>query len=665
MIGKYTFGNPLPTGAVTAEVPNIGEIPYFTVREDHSLSLRMGGDMVVYGLGPHVRGLNKRGWIYEAFNVDESSHTEEKRRLYGSHNYLLFDAPKPFGIFVDTPGFVTYDIGYTRYDELTVTVRDGNYVLYVFDADSMQELVKTFRQLTGPSYVPPLWAFGFNQSRWSYPTAADVEEVRRGYREADMPLDMITLDIDYMERYKDFTVDAERFPDFPAFVRKLNQDHIHLVPIIDAGVRAEEGYPVYDECIEKGYECKDKDGQPFYLGVWPGKCVFPDFLNPEAASWFGRQYKVLTDLGIRGFWNDMNEPAIFYSENRLNAVQDELAAYKGKNLDLDAFSEMRSLISTLSHRDDYSREFCHNPDGQPVPNEQVHNLFGFAMTRAAAEGLRELCPEERTLLFSRSTFIGLHRYAGMWYGDNRSWWSQLKLNICQAADANMSGFLYSGADIGGFNGNSTEDLLLRWLAFGIFMPLCRNHTAHNTRHQEFYGFGSTDTFRKLLRLRYSLIPFIYSEVMKAAVNDGMYFKPLAFVFPGDRRAKTIQDQLIVGDSIMIAPVYEQNAAGRYVYLPEPMRLYRMRSVDDYDTEILEAGDHYLDCALNEVLVFVRPGHVLPLTDAGHAQSTYDLDMQALFAYKYDERESVVYEQYLDDGLTRNRDAVRYLKKHVF
>lgn len=663
--GRFIFGTPIPTGAVEIQVPLLDSVPYFRICDNNSLLYHMSDDTVVYGLGPHVRGLNKRGWIYESFNSDESMHSEEKRKLYGSHNYLLIGAGKPFGVFIDTPGLVTFDIGYTHLDELRITVRDGNYTLYVFEAESLTELAKSLRKLTGPSYVPPLWAFGFNQSRWSYFSADEVRKVLSGYRQASMPIDMITLDIDYMDHYKDFTVDQERFPDFENFVQELDHEHIHLVPIIDAGVKAEAGYPVYDECIAGKYFCQREDGSPFYLGVWPGKCVFPDFLNPEAASWFGRKYKTLTELGIRGFWNDMNEPAIFFSESRLKDVLEKLSDFAGKNLDLAAFSEMKSLITTLSNRDDYTREFYHNLNGLRVPNEVVHNLFGFAMSRAAAFELKNMYPNERMLLFSRSSFIGLHRYAGIWYGDNRSWWSQLKLNICQAADANMSGFLYSGADIGGFNGNATEDLLLRWLAFGIFMPLCRNHTALNTRQQEFYRFENTAAFRNLLRLRYAMIPFIYSEVMKAAVNDDMYFKPLSFVYPADRRAKNVQDQLIVGDSIMIAPVYEQNADGRYVYLPESMRLYRMRSVNDYDTEVLETGNHYLACSLNEVLVFVRPGHALPLTDSEHAQSTFDLDMQALFAYKYDDHESIVYEQYLDDCVTWEFNKARYLRKHVF
>ena len=300
--GKHVFGCPISTGAVIADVPGMKDIPYLSVIENNSLLYRMDSDTAVYGLGPHVRGLNKRGWIYESFNTDESLHSEDKRRLYGSHNYLLIDAPEPFGVFIDTPGFVTWDIGYSISDELRITVRDGNYTLYLFEADSLEGLAESLRKLTGPSYVPPLWAFGFNQSRWGYQSAADVEHIIEGYRKADMPFDMITLDIDYMDHYKDFTVDSERFPDFPAFVQKLGQDHIHLVPIIDAGVKAEPGYAVYDECMERGYYCRKADGNPFFLGVWPGRCVFPDFLNPDAAAWFGRQYHTLTDMGIRGFW---------------------------------------------------------------------------------------------------------------------------------------------------------------------------------------------------------------------------------------------------------------------------------------------------------------------------------------------------------------------------
>ena len=664
---KYVFGTPIPTGAVTAEVEQgrAEDIPYFSVSEGNVLNFKMDEDTAVYGLGPNVRGINKRGWVYEAFNTDEVLHVEDRRRLYGSHTYLLIDGKVKFGIFIDTAGFARFDIGYTKSDDLTVTVRDGSFTAYIFEADTLVGLVKELRRLTGSSYAPPLWAFGFNQSRWGYKNEGDIRSVLENYRRLDMPIDMITMDIDYMDRYKDFTVDEERFPDFPAFVSEMNGEHVHLVPIIDAGIKAEEGDPVFDECMKKGYYCKKADGTPFYLAVWPGKCVFPDFMNDDAARWFGDQYKALTDIGIRGFWNDMNEPSIFYSFDRLKFVMDKIGDYKDKDLDVSAFGEMQALVSKISQREDYTKDFCHTVDGELISNEKLHNIFGFKMSKAAAEGLKRLVPEERTLIFSRSSFVGLHRYAGIWYGDNRSWWEHLKLNVRQAAEANMSGFLYSGADVGGFGSDATEDLAMRWLAFGIFSPLFRNHSATGTRDQEFYRFERPDDFRALIRLRYALLPFIYSEFMKAVCNDGMYFKPLSFVYEDDRRAKEVEDELIVGDSILIAPVCEQNKSGRYVYLPEKMRLYRMRSQTDYDTEVMEKGDHYIECALNEVLVFVRPGCVLPLADARNVRSSYDVDFDDLTPLKFDENERVEYIRYFDGGLTNELSFEKFTKKIEF
>lgn len=213
----------------------------------------------------------------------------------------------------------------------------------------------------------------------------------------------------------------------------------------------------------------------------------------------------------------------------------------------------------------------------------------------------------------------------------------------------MCGFLFSGADIGGFGQDCTEDLLMRWAEFGIFTPLFRNHSAEGTRRQEFFRFERKKDFANIVSIRYALLPYIYSELMKAILHDGMYMAPLAFAYPDDRRAAETEDQLLVGQSIMIAPVYRQNAEGRYVYLPERMKLLRMRSPKDYDEEVLEKGDHYIESGLNEVLIFIRPGQVLPV--AKPAQTVEEIDYRSLKYITY-EADPETYEMYNDDGITR-------------
>ena len=655
MITKYTYGNPFQTDAVVQklEVQN-GDVPYFTVaktEEQLQFEYTLENEEKVYGLGENVRGINKRGWIYKSCCADEPNHLEDRTSLYASHNFLVLDGGKEqFGVFFDYPGIITFDVGYTHLNELKITLSEPDADVYIMTGESILDIVKQFRQLIGRSYIPPKWAFGYQQSRWGYMNEADIREVVKGHREKKIPLESIYMDIDYMERFKDFTVNQERFPDFPEFVKEMKAQHIHLVPIIDAGVKVEEGYDVYEEGIEKGYFCKKENGEYFVAGVWPGKVHFPDVLNKEAREWFGNKYQVLLDQGIEGFWNDMNEPSIFFAQDRMDETFDKIAELKDKNLDLDTFQQFTDLVGSLANNTDDFKKFYHNVDGKMVRHDKVHNLFGYNMTRAAGEAFERLSPEKRILMFSRSSYIGMHRYGGIWTGDNKSWWNHLLLNLRMMPSLNMVGILYTGADIGGFGADATEDLVMRWTQLAMFSPLMRNHSAMGTREQEVYRFDHVEEFRKIINIRYGLLAYIYSEYMKSALNSEMYFKPLSFVYTDDEFASQVEDQLLVGDSLMIAPVYNQNAKGRYVYLPEEMAMLRFRGVDDYDTEILPAGHHYVEAGLFEMLVFVRPDKILVLTDGGEYADEVDCDHVKALAFVKTKAEYVWYE---DDGMGKD------------
>lgn len=660
MISRYVYGNCIETGAIP-EKPEIetGSLPFFAVDEEKmTLVYKMGERDRVYGLGENLRGINKRGWIYESKCTDDPIHTEDKRSLYAAHNFIVVDGQEVFGLFVDYPGILSFDIGYTRMEELRIQASDWNLDVYIITGTDVKNIVKQFRTMIGRSYIPPLWAFGYGQSRWGYMNETDVREVVKNYRENQIPLDSVYLDIDYMERYKDFTVNSERFPEFPEFVEEMKKENIHLVPIIDAGVKEEAGYPVYEEGIEKGYFCKKKDGSPFVAAVWPGRALFPDMLNTEARNWFGDHYRFLLNQGIEGFWNDMNEPSIFYTEDRLKSVLEELDTYKGKNLDLDSFFAFQELVTGLSGNAEDYKEFYHDMDGIKIRHDRVHNLFGYNMTKAAGEAFERLVPDKRILMFSRSSYIGMHRYGGIWQGDNKSWWSHLLLNIKMMPSLNMCGFLYTGADIGGFGADTTEELLLRWLAFGIFTPLMRNHAAAGTRDQEAYRFGHKEGFRHIIGMRYRLIPYLYSEYMKAAIRNEMMFRPLAFDYPEDPYAVQVEDQLLVGNELMIAPVYEQNARGRYVYLPEQMKMVRFKEDGTMETEIRKAGHQYIDVALTDVVFFIRPDRLIPLVKPAQCTQEIDFDQFELLSYVKDEMAS--YEYYRDNGYEKDYENPEHI-----
>ena len=664
MIQRFSFGHPFPTQSVVLSLPaESGPVPFLTP-DGTGWRLTLSEQAAVYGLGEMPRGINKRGWHYITNNTDESRHSEDKLSFYGAHNFLLVrDGSTCFGLFVDFPGKVYYDIGYTRHDLFSFHTETPDYDLYLLSGGNENAICKEFRTLIGRSYIPPKWAFGLAQSRWGYKTEEDVREVARQYKEHDLPLDMICMDIEYMQDYADFTVNKERFPDLAKLSADLKAQGIRLVPIIDAGVRIDPNDPTCTEGLEKGYFCKKADGTPFVAAVWPGKAYFADFLRPEVREWFGHKYKALTDCGIEGFWNDMNEPSLFYSPERLRAFLNDMAALREKdNIEQEEFFPrvVGGAMGLMNSPADYA-SFYHEVDGQKVRHDQVHNLYGGSMTRAAGEAFADLRPGQRTLLYSRSSFIGSHRYGGIWLGDNNSSWAQLLANIQMMPSVQMCGFLYSGADLCGFSSDTTPDLALRWLEFGLLTPLMRNHSAVGTRMQEYYRFPEVlPAVRNMIRLRYALLPYLYSEFMKAALENTSYFRPLAFDYPDDPDAREVEDQLLLGEGLMAAPVYIQNAHGRHVYLPEPMKLLRLRAVDDYDEEILPAGHHYIRCALDEVLLFLRPGHIVPV--AQPANNTAELDDASLTLWSFlPNGESAEYRMYRDDGVTTEYEKKEHWK----
>lgn len=645
MIKKYVYGNPFPTDAVVKDIEKAEDkLPFFETDGQGGFTYNLAEDDIVYGLGEQIRGINKRGWQYVSWNYDNPNHHEDTRSLYGAHNFIIISGEVTFGAFFDFAGKVEFDIGYTKRNVMHIKAAKNDLSVYIITGESEKDIVRQIRNIIGRSYIPPLWAFGYGQSRWGYKNEQDIRDVAQQYKAAGIPLDSIYLDIDYMERYKDFTVDKERFPDLEKLVQDMKEQGIHLVPIIDAGVKIEECYDVYEEGVQQNYFCKNADGEDFVGAVWPGRVHFPDFLQPEARKWFGRKYSVLTDMGIEGFWNDMNEPAIFYTEDRLADTCEEIGKLTSGNMGINEYFTFTGMVAGLNgNMGDYDK-FYHNVDGKMVKHSDVHNLYGMNMTRSAFEALQEICPEKRTLFFSRSSFIGAHRYGGIWQGDNKSWWSHILQSMQQLPALNMAGFLFTGSDTGGFGCDTTEDLMLRWLQYSLFTPLFRNHSADGTRNQELYRFDNVNAAAEMIKIRFSLVPYLYSEYLKAALNDEMMFRPLAFDFPEDTMAKQVEDQLLLGNELMIAPVYRQNAQGRYVYLPEEMMIVRMKSRNDCQTEILQKGHHYVDIALDELVFFIRNKKAIPFDKTAENTAKSDIRLTELLGYP-----GSTYELYSDNG----------------
>ena len=649
MIKKYVYGTPFPTDAVVLDVqPSADALPFFETDQQGTFTYSLSENDIVYGLGEQIRGINKRGWQYISWNYDNPNHHEDTRSLYGAHNFIIIHGTVTFGAFFDFAGKIEFDIGYTKRSMMQIHAASNNLTVYIITGESEKDIVKQFRKMVGRSYIPPFWAFGYGQSRWGYKTEEDIRTVAKQYQDAGIPLDSIYLDIDYMERYKDFTVDTERFPNLKELATDMKEQGIHLVPIIDAGVKIEDGYDVYEEGVQNNYFCKNAEGGDFVGAVWPGRVHFPDFLQPKARDWFGKKYAVLTEQGIDGFWNDMNEPAIFYTEDRLADTCAEIEKLTAGNMGIQEYFAFTGMVAGLNGNiGDYDK-FYHNVDGKMVKHSEVHNLYGMNMTRSAFEALQEISPEKRTLFFSRSSYIGAHRYGGIWQGDNKSWWSHILQSMQQLPALNMAGFLFTGSDTGGFGCDTTEDLMIRWLQYSLFTPLFRNHSADGTREQELYQFSNVEAAGKMIQIRYSLIPYLYSEFLKAALNDEMMFKPLSFDFPDDAMAEQVEDQLLLGNELMIAPIYKQNAQGRYVYLPEEMMLVRMHSSKDYTTEILPKGHHYVSVGLDELVFFIRNQKAIPFAESAKNTAKTDYNTIQLLGY-----EGSSYELYADNGTSPN------------
>lgn len=650
MIRKTVFGAPFDTQAITAPIED-GELTAFSVwQEENSLvfTRSLSQKDSIYGLGETTGPVNKRGRRYISFNTDTGDHSETNPSLYGSHNFLLIDGETRIGAFFDTPSRCVFELDYESSGVIKVSCETTDINVYIIEGESAYKIVREFLLTIGQSYLPPLWAFGYGQSRFGYKSEQDFTEVVDGHKKAGLPLDYICMDIDYMDGFADFTVNKKRFPNLTEFAKKLKAMGIRLVPIVDAGVKIKSGEPVYESGVKNGCFCRNRTGGFFKAGVWPGMTHFPDFLNTKARTWFGEQYRFYTEQGIEGFWNDMNEPSIFYSEytkgiKKLNMVLDMV------------FSKQREEKKQANLMRDY-RSFFHDADGKRYCHYDVHNVFGYLMTRSANEGLTRLL-DHRFLLFSRSSYIGAGRYGGVWTGDNTSCWEHILLLLRQLPSMNMCGFLYVGSDTGGFMGSCSRELLLRWLAVSVFTPLMRNHCGMGMQRQECYQYGDTTDFVTIVSLRYRLLPYIYSEYMKAALTGDMYIKPLSFLFPDDDKTRDIEDQLIVGDSIMIAPVIHEGQSSREVYLPEDMTMVRYNA-NGFECTAAAKGTHTVEVGCNEVVFFILGGKLVPL--AKPVLNTAQLDWDDLSLIGDGEQ----YALYCDDGLTRDcsMENIRILQK---
>ncbi len=658
----YRFGSPDQTDSIRHQPQpekswnSSVNLQYYQTFNQTNFSLSLNPESSIYGLGQNIGPINRRGATYRLFNMQARPQTPDCRAVNGPYAFSIIKNKNSCqGILIDCPAEINFDCGFTKPDLLSICIESLDFDLYLIEGIDVKDILKEYTSLTGKSYLPPKWAFGFQQSRYSYMNAKEVQEIAQNFRSRQIPCDAIYLDIDYMEDYKVFTVDPEPFPNFANFTKEIQGQGFHLIPIIDPGVKIESGYSVYEEGVSKGYFCKNAEGQDYIAAVWPSLIHFPDFLRAEVREWWGNLYKFFTDLGISAFWNDMNEPEIFYSPDSIQQLKKRVTEldYTAWR-DLDPIHYKINLDRFMLNSETFYPDFFHQTPTGLVPHQELHNLYGFKMLQAASEGLQKLNPNQRYFLISRSSMLGVNRLAGVWTGDNSSWWEHLKLNIQMVISLNLCGVLYSGSDIGGHCGNADEELLIRWTQLGAFLPLFRNHTEKSSRRQEPWAYSSTATeiIKDVITLRYALIDYLYSEFLKAREQNLPFIRPVFLEF-AEAGLDEINDQFLCGASLMIAPVIEPNARHRTIILPEFNWLYWCASKhDQYNFQVLAPGIHRLLVALNQIPIFIKENHLILLTEPEQFQGE-KIKSEAIIIGLINQESSFTF--YYDDGVTINSE----------
>lgn len=491
-----------------------------------------------YAGGEQTGPLDKRGRYLEYWNTDAFGyHNDQTIHTYCSIPFVIATRDSAtYGLFIDEPCCGFFDLGREEPDRLYFGVNQSFMRYYIIPGETIKEVVEKYTGMTGRMPLPPLWSLGFHISKWSYFPVEKVYKIAETLRRKKIPADVVHLDIDYMDGFRVFTFDPDFFPHPRKMAEKLASMGFKTVAILDPGVKKDDEYQVYREGQEKGYFTKNADGETVTGEVWPKETVFPDFYRSEVRSWWSRLVKdFLTEYGVSGIWNDMNEPS-------------ELT---------DLY---RTLPESARHRLD---------DGREVSHRFVHNIYGFLEVQAAFAGFREAAPELRPFLLSRSGFPGVQRYAAIWTGDNRSRFQHLALAIPMNCNLGLSGVAFVGNDVGGFNEHCTAELFARWIAMGAFTPFYRVHSICNARPQEPWTFGAEveKISREFITLRYRLLPYIYNQFYQAHTTGLPVMRPLVLDYQDDPETATIDDEYLFGPDLLVAPVTEEGRLERKVYLP--------------------------------------------------------------------------------------------------
>ena len=577
-----------------------------------------------YGLGDKATQMNLKGKRLENFATDQYAFQKEQDPLYkvvpfyiGLHN------KQSYGIFFDNTFRTFFDFCQERRNVASFWAEGGEMNYYFIYGPQMQDVVTTYTDLTGKPELPPLWVLGYHQCKWSYYPESKVKEITSKFRELKIPCDAIYLDIDYMEGFRCFTWSKEYFPDPKRMVAELAEEGFKTIVIIDPGIKIDKDYWVYQEALEKDYFCKRADG-PYMKGkVWPGECNFPDYTNPIVREWWAGLFKeLISDFGVKGVWNDMNEPAVMEVPNKT-----------------------------------FPMDVRHVYDGNPCSHRKAHNIYGTQMARATYHGVKRFAYPKRPFVITRSAYSGAQRYTSSWTGDNVATWEHLWIANIQVQRMCISGMGFTGSDIGGFAEQPTGELYARWIQLGVFHPFCRTHSSGDHGNQEPWAFDEEviNITRKFVSLRYQLLPYLYTMFWQYIEEGIPMLKPLVYYDQDDTQTHYRNDEFIFGNEILVCPILEPNAVGRRMYIP------RGEWYNYWTNEFSIGGKEvWVDTKFDEIPVFVKAGAIIPKYPVQQYVGELEFDELILDLYfKIGKEQSFVYED-AQDGYDYKKGRYSYL-----
>jgi alpha-glucosidase len=584
----------------------------------------MPPDEQYFGLGEEAGPLDKRGHSYVMWNTDAFGWGATTTPLYEDIPFFIgIRNGKAYGIFFDNTYRSSFDFGAEFRNRYSFGAEGGELNYYFFYGPDPKTVLSEFTELVGRTPLPPRWALGYQQSRYSYYPEKMVRFIADNFRERNIPCDVIYLDIHYMNGYRVFTWNKSRFADPGKMISDLKSEGFRIVTIIDPGIKVDPNYRAYQQGLADKDFVTLPDGKVYEGRVWPGESAFPDFTSPRVRAWWGSLYRGLVSDGVGGFWNDMNEPSIF--------------DVPSKTMPLDTVFYDHGLHS---------------------PQAKIHNVYGMLMSRATRAGELRLRPDERPFVLTRDTYAGGQRYAAVWTGDNSSTWEHLRISVRELMNMGLSGLTFAGADIGGFAESPSPDLYTRWLEAGVFYPFSRTHTSFGTREQDpwAYGIRREDVNRKSIDLRYRLLPYLYNAFYQESQTGLPVMRALLLDYPDDPTAVAQNEEFLFGNDLLVAPVVKDGEWKWDVYLPKG------KWFDFWSDRVYDGPQSVtVHAPLGRIPLFARSGAIIPTQQL--VQYTGQAPMNPLTFEIYPDRHSAR-EYYEDDGISFNYQHGVYLKEQI-